>query len=173
MFTKNAICVSTVFIASLILLSGCDSFRSTFGLDHYQADEFNIANHKPLSIPPSYDLTPPNATTSSNTAHNRGEVSTAHQAQKVLLGHTTRKSDAQSASSAAIIQKASTKQIADDNIRETVTNEAKDNAETDNPLADKIAQLGETIKKNATRTSNIAPDGHETKEINQSAAAAA
>ncbi len=172
MLTKNVVCVTTASIACALLLSGCDSFRSTFGLDHYQADEFNVANHKPLSIPPSYDLMPPDAAASPDAMQSRGEVSTTHQAQKVLLGRTTEKSDAQSAGSTTITEKASTKQIADKNIREKVTNEAKDSRETDNPLADKLAKLGETIKENATRTSNDHADISETKEIDQTVAAA-
>ena len=172
MLTKNVVCVTTLSIACVILLSGCDSFRSTFGLDHYQADEFNVANHKPLSIPPSYDLMPPNATASPDAMQSRGEVSTTHQAQKALLGRTTEKRDTQSVGSTTITKKASTKQIADKNIREKVANEAKDSSETDNPLADKLAKLGATIKENATRTSNDHVDASETKEIVQTATTA-
>ncbi len=40
-------------------LVSCDTVKSTLGMDHYQADEFNLETHKPLSIPPNYDLVPP------------------------------------------------------------------------------------------------------------------
>ncbi len=42
-----------------LLLSGCDTVRSTLGLDHYQADPFNVPTNPPLTLPPEYTLRPP------------------------------------------------------------------------------------------------------------------
>ena len=43
----------------LIFLTGCDSVKQTFGLDHYQPDEFKVGQNLPLSLPPDSILRPP------------------------------------------------------------------------------------------------------------------
>ena len=50
--------VLTLFGLAL-LLTACDSVKSTLGMDHYQADEFNITQNDPLDLPPNYKLLPP------------------------------------------------------------------------------------------------------------------
>lgn len=54
------------------LLSACDSFKSSLGLDHYQPDEFAIPTNPPLELPPNYKLRPPrtgDGQTSPSSAH--------------------------------------------------------------------------------------------------------
>ncbi len=48
-------------IGMALLLTACDSVKSTLGMDHYQADEFNIKQNDPLDLPPNYKLMPPRA----------------------------------------------------------------------------------------------------------------
>jgi Protein of unknown function (DUF3035) len=46
------------FAASL-LLSGCTDFRRIVGMDRVGPDEFAVESRAPLTIPPEYDLRPP------------------------------------------------------------------------------------------------------------------
>ena len=48
-----------ILVGLSLLLTACDSVKSTLGMDHYQADEFNIKQNDPLSMPPNYKLMPP------------------------------------------------------------------------------------------------------------------
>ena len=44
----------------LLALQGCESLQSTFGLDHYQADEYDAKSEKrPLTVPDDYNLKAP------------------------------------------------------------------------------------------------------------------
>lgn len=76
----------------LSLMAGCDSIRHTFGLDHYRADEFSVPTTPPLSLPPSYHLSPPQAPT--ETGPTALQDRTPH-AQKALLGRTVQPLPAQ------------------------------------------------------------------------------
>ena len=48
-----------ILIGFSLLLTGCDSVKSTLGMDHYQADEYNVKDNESLTIPPNYNLMPP------------------------------------------------------------------------------------------------------------------
>lgn len=52
---KKLITLSTLALA----LSGCNSVKHTFGLDHYQADEYAVPTTPPLSMPPDHTLRAP------------------------------------------------------------------------------------------------------------------
>lgn len=62
-------------------LSGCDKTRETLGLKRVQADEFEVADRQPLSVPPDYALRPPVAN-----APAKGEVVPAEKAKEALIG---------------------------------------------------------------------------------------
>ncbi len=55
------VCVSV--ISPILLLTGCtravDSIRRTFGVDHYQPDEFMVVTYAPLTVPAQPTLLPP------------------------------------------------------------------------------------------------------------------
>ena len=44
---------------SVFLLGGCDSMRQMVGLDRRGPDEFAVESRAPLTIPPDFDLRPP------------------------------------------------------------------------------------------------------------------
>lgn len=109
-----------VYIGSLgtafMLLSGCDSLRSTFGLDHYQADAFSVPTNPPLTLPPDYNLRPP-----APGAQPTYAVNSADMAQRTLglpsaHDHTTHH----------ILSTQHTTQTPPQNIRETLNREADD-----------------------------------------------
>ena len=45
--------------ASVVLLSGCSDFRRAIGMDRAGPDEFAVESRAPLTIPPEFDLRPP------------------------------------------------------------------------------------------------------------------
>ena len=55
-------CVPLLAVACLaasLLLSGCTDFRRIVGMDRVGPDEFAVESRAPLTIPPEFDLRPP------------------------------------------------------------------------------------------------------------------
>jgi DUF3035 family protein len=46
-------------LAASLLLSGCSDFRRIVGMDRVGPDEFAVESRAPLTIPPEFDLRPP------------------------------------------------------------------------------------------------------------------
>jgi hypothetical protein len=62
-----------------ISLSACDSFKRAIGLERSSPDEFAVESRAPLTIPPDYDLRPPQPG-----ASRPQEVSTANKARDAI-----------------------------------------------------------------------------------------
>ncbi len=109
-----------ILIGASLLLTACDSVKSTLGMDHYQADEFNIKQNDPLSMPPNYKLMPPR--TKDKDGKSVSLNPSAEKAKKVVGG----------GESEAFISEASKQDLkdktgsADETIRQTVDKEASD-----------------------------------------------
>ncbi len=141
--------------SAAITLTGCDTFRNTFGLDHYQADEFNVSDNPPLSMPPNYNLAPPANNSSGNTEKKIADnENTTKKAKEALLGRAEKTKNASTNSGKVVVQKASEVQKADPEIRKTVTAEKESLSSDSNSLPNKLAKMGEEIAKNAKNTSN-------------------
>jgi Protein of unknown function (DUF3035) len=65
--------------SSILLLTGCSDFRQAIGMDRVGPDEFAVESRAPLTIPPDYDLRPPQAG-----AARPQEVSAAEKARKAI-----------------------------------------------------------------------------------------
>src|SRR5260370_6618494 len=61
------------------LLSGCTDFRRVVGMDRVGPDEFAVESRAPLTIPPEFDLRPPQPG-----APRPQEASSADKARKVI-----------------------------------------------------------------------------------------
>jgi hypothetical protein len=118
------------FIGAAVSLSGCDSVRNTLGLDHYQPDEFNIADNPPLSMPKDYNLRPP-VEGKVNPHRTESNVS-AQQAEQTLLGANRGLATAKGSDPTAqsIVEQAKVGQVVDPDIRTMVNQEAKSEEET-------------------------------------------
>lgn len=46
-------------IASILLLGGCTGFKQAIGLEEAPPDEFTVESRAPLTIPPEFNLRPP------------------------------------------------------------------------------------------------------------------
>jgi len=143
-----------------IFLTGCDTFRNTFGLDHYQADELNIAENPPLSMPPNYRLAPPtNSTPSDKNEKNRAaDESTANKAKETLLGRSEKAKDTTTHNAEVLIKKAAEVQKADPEIRKTVNEEEKTLSRESDSIPDQLSKMGQKIVDNAKNTSNEPAD---------------
>jgi len=56
---KSRFLLSVACTISVILLNGCTDFRRAIGLDRAGPDEFAVESRAPLTIPPDFDLRPP------------------------------------------------------------------------------------------------------------------
>lgn len=135
-----------------IALSGCDSFRSTFGLDHYQPDEFKVSDNPPLSMPKDYKLRPPagSGNSSESASINTGSFSSAGaQAQTLLVGSSAVATpNAKNKSEQTLLASASSQQQAAPNIRETVNREAAVTTNVSDALLQRIMSWKEEAAKN-------------------------
>ncbi len=108
-----------VSLAVLLLLTACDSVKDSLGMNHYQADEYNLQQNPPLSMPPNHQLMPPH--TKSKDGKSVPLNPSAEKAKQVVGGgEATGKISTDSANDL----KAKTG-TADETIRETVDQEAE------------------------------------------------
>src|SRR5579863_3824036 len=77
---RHRIPLLAVACLSLIaLLPGCTGFRQLVGMDQVGPDEFAVESRAPLTIPPEFDLRPPQPG-----APRPQEVTSAERAKKVI-----------------------------------------------------------------------------------------
>lgn len=114
-----------ILIAVSLFFTACESVKSTLGMDHYQADEFNIKQNDPLEVPPNYKLIPPRAKDKDGKSVPLN--SSAAKAQKVVGGGES----TTSLSSASHQDLKSKTGEADDSIRKKVDEEAEENGDSE------------------------------------------
>jgi hypothetical protein len=68
-----------VLVLGGLVLSGCDSFKRAVGIEKTSPDEFAVESRAPLTIPPDYDLRPPQPG-----ASRPQEVSSANKAKTAI-----------------------------------------------------------------------------------------
>ncbi len=141
----------TTLAACLAFLSGCDSFRNTFGLDHYQPDEFKVSDNPPLSIPKDYKLRPPaNGEGNTQTTATASANGASSQAQNLLLGTTSATTGtSKGTSEQTLLSMATAQQQAAPNIRDTVNKEAAVATNVSDSLIQRIMGWKEEFAKNA------------------------
>jgi hypothetical protein len=71
--------LAVALTSSILLLAGCSDFRQAIGMDRVGPDEFAVESRAPLTIPPDYELRPPQAG-----AARPQEVSAAEKARKAI-----------------------------------------------------------------------------------------
>jgi hypothetical protein len=76
---KRQLSLLAVASLSLILLSSCGDFRRAIGMDRVGPDEFAVESRAPLTIPPEFDLRPPQPG-----APRPQDVTAAERARKVI-----------------------------------------------------------------------------------------
>ena len=123
-------------ITLALLLTACDNVKDSLGMSHYQADEFNLQQNPPLSMPPNYSLMPPR--TKNKDGKSEPLNASAEKAQQVVGGGESA-GEISGESSTDLKDKTGE---ADDSIRETVDKEAENGD-------DKLSKWKEEFIKNA------------------------
>src|SRR5712672_3034459 len=59
-------------LCSVLLVGGCTSIRQMVGLDRVGPDEFAVESRAPLTIPPDFELRPPQAADASQQGGDQG-----------------------------------------------------------------------------------------------------
>lgn len=83
-------------LSVLLLVTGCSETRQAFGFGRHTPDEFTVVKRAPLSLPPGYDLRPPEPG-----AERPQDTDVKIQAQKDLLGGAVQKKTTTGKSSSA------------------------------------------------------------------------
>jgi type IV secretory pathway VirB10-like protein len=138
----------TYFLLCLLAMGGCDTFRNTFGLDHYSPKEWDTAEPSPgLILPPDFasrpKLPPPNPG-----APNPHVIPETVRAQKTVLGDTQPVNTSPSSTKGEqdLLEKASEHQEITPNIRQKVDEEAQ----ADSTISAKIISKIQSWKKEAS-----------------------
>ncbi|MBX9806145.1 MAG: DUF3035 domain-containing protein [Alphaproteobacteria bacterium] len=158
--------IASFLLLSPLLLSGCDSFRNTFGLDHYSPDEMSTATPSPgLIIPPGFNERPllPPPTPGAPNPH---VIPESVKAQQTVLGDKTiATSTAPSTSKGEkeIIEKASENQNVTPNIRSLVDEESQTDSTVSGKVIAKIKSWNKEITQNMS-LSKSAPEGTTTEK---------
>jgi len=117
----------TAAAALAATLAGCSTLRNTFGVERGGPDEFTVVRHAPLSLPPDYNLRPPQPGVprpqeSSPQAQARSAV-VGSQSGLVVGSGLGSVGGGQSSAEAALLQQAGADQV-DPSIRDTLNQEA-------------------------------------------------
>ena len=56
---RGLIVLSTLCLAGTLLTTGCSDFKKSMGLEPTLPDEFAVESRAPLTIPPDFELRPP------------------------------------------------------------------------------------------------------------------
>ncbi|MBA4249120.1 MAG: hypothetical protein C0432_00145 [Candidatus Puniceispirillum sp.] len=147
--------IATLTIA-MMTLSACDSVKKTFGFDHYQPDEMNVIDNPPLSLPPCYDLRPPEkkeTTTSVSSANNHNQ-----KALQVIAGNQPhqKQAAAKAVSTQALVKKASLAHNVDKDIKEKISEDEK--------LVEEKKSLSGVGKKMMDNITNLSNDEKDTQK---------
>jgi hypothetical protein len=121
--TKRLLALSAAAILAASL-GGCSSLRNTFGVERGGPDEFTVVRHAPLTLPPDYNLRPPQPGVprpQEGTAQSQARSAVVGSQSGLVVGSGLGSVSTQSSGEAALLQQAG--QI-DPSIRDTLNQEA-------------------------------------------------
>jgi hypothetical protein len=127
----NRLLAITAAAALAATLAGCSSLRNTFGIERGGPDEFTVVRHAPLTLPPDYNLRPPQPGVprpQENSAQVQARSVVVGSQSGLVLGSGLGSVDAPSAEApssaeSALLQQAGADRV-DPSIRETLNQEA-------------------------------------------------
>jgi hypothetical protein len=134
---------NVILMIALFSLTSCDKVKNSLGMDHYQADEFNVPENQPLSLPPNHDLRPP------MDGKEMTKADTQSQAAKKLIGTPKAKTpnNGKSGAEKKVLEKINSQNSDQgDDIRSKVDKESQD--EPKGAVENKINDWGKQFKKN-------------------------
>jgi hypothetical protein len=117
--------VLTAAAAVAATLAGCSSVRNTFGVERGGPDEFTVVRHAPLTLPPDYNLRPPQPGVprpQETTAQEQARTAVVGSQSGLVAGSGLGTVNAQSSGESALLRQAGADQV-DPAIRETINQE--------------------------------------------------
>ena len=130
--------ITFLVMATVALLNGCESANKAFSSEKHAPDEFVVFSRPPLSLPPEYNLRPPQPG-----AARPQRISPSTQAYAAILGRSTdsvantREKTQGSPGIQALLQQTGSLK-AEPGIRKTINKETSALAEEDSRFVDKL-----------------------------------
>ncbi|HXV25770.1 MAG TPA: DUF3035 domain-containing protein [Alphaproteobacteria bacterium] len=117
--------VLTVAVVLAAALAGCSSLRNTFGIERGGPDEFTVVRHAPLTLPPDYNLRPPQPGVprpQEDTSQTQARSAVVGSQSGLVFGSGLDFESSQSSGETALLARAGADQV-DPAIRETLNQE--------------------------------------------------
>jgi predicted small secreted protein len=136
MSMRRSLVLPSLLALAALALGGCEDINRGLGLEKVVPDEFAVVSRAPLAIPPDYALRPPNPG-----AAPTQEVSPTEQAKQVIFRAGDQQAlpgaDKRSEGENLLLKEAGAAS-AEPNIRQTITQEARDNSGVNDSFVDKL-----------------------------------
>ncbi len=133
---KNTFIPLCIAAALTIGLTGCSGTKEKLGLTRKAPDEFAVVKRAPLTLPPNYNLRPPEPG-----APRPQEQATAAQARQTVFGDQGEQKQPQETSAEEIFLQEAGADKASDDIRQVVDEESKTAEDKNKPVAKKLLGL--------------------------------
>jgi hypothetical protein len=129
----NAFLVSATLVVGVLALSACSNASRTLGLDPAAPDEFTVVSKAPLTIPPDFNLRPPQPG-----AARPQEQNPTTQAQAALVGDAQAGASTPATPGEAALLQVARAQDANPDIRQVLNTETSQLAERDGGFVDRL-----------------------------------
>ena len=118
--------VLTAVAAMAVMLAGCTTIRNTFGVERGGPDEFTVVRHAPLTLPPDYNLRPPQPGVpppQETTAEEQARTAVIGSQSGLVAGSGFGAVNTQSSGESALLRQAGADRV-DPSIRDTINQES-------------------------------------------------
>lgn len=129
---------------SVIGLSACGGASEQLGLNKKSPDEFQVLRRAPLEMPPNYALRPP----APGSARPQEQETATQAAQAVFGGDIQAQQVAPASGEDFLLQQAGAQNV-DPNIRRTVDSESAEFVDENQPVIDKLMNIGDDTVKSS------------------------
>lgn len=129
----NAFLVSATLLVGALALSACSNASRTLGLDPEPPDEFTVVSKAPLTIPPDFNLRPPQPG-----AARPQEQNPTSRAQAALVGDAQASASTPATAGEAALLQVARAEDANPDIRQVLNTETTQLAERDGGFVDRL-----------------------------------
>jgi hypothetical protein len=134
---RTKIKLFAILILAPFFLTACENAKEELGLTRQAPDEFAVVRRAPLSLPPEYELRPPEPG-----AARPQEISPEDQAKQTVFGGDTIRTNSTPTNSEEFLLEKTGGNRAPEDIRRVIDNETASMEKRDVPVAKKILNLG-------------------------------
>lgn len=130
-------CIFPAIFVAALSLSACENARDTLGLTRDAPDEFKVVKRAPLSMPPGYNLMPPQPG-----APRPQEQATSETARQAVFGDNAATQPQEVSDAENALLREAGADIAQPNIRQIVDTEVVERDDSQKPVAERLLGLG-------------------------------